>query len=700
MWWYSIRPDESLVTIAGQEHPQDDVAGWLFALRRLNAPGCGLLADLEGLANGRLPSRFATYQPNPRIKIETGAELPKRIRLAHALGIFRHATSSSTVISRADVDAWIDADRVKAYQSLDIELKEEIFQVAGQLEFALRRRAFAKALERFTPTEFMQCVLDVLPILVQAGKFQNAMDNSSPLLAGERLTQIFDLFQLAESPNAATDIFDVRFSADGSIRWGQKQIKTRSDADELKATAETPAKLLDLYKFYRDHVLQALILRKVNSNVILGDFRQVVGDLVKQSTVALFPAGALDDSLPMDEFKARAEEIDAGDPSRWRKYDSLIASNLDRAATSTTSLLGIIYFYIAVEKVVSEPELTESSLRALLVAGLGMVDDGLARAGALSVRLLGDLGKGLESHATKLSTRFVQRALFVFAILDVAVQVKSVASSTTKSEVVGNALMLAGSAVTVGASGIGLLAEAGLITVAAGPVVIAGLIGAALGLLGWAVIAIFDESYVEQILRGCFFRKDPADRQDALDADNEAVDLRTGFVDSINGEVADNLSLQIAYAAGLTRGFAPSAKEVSGVFESRKVEYTVTRTPNSSGPPAVAADVAFARSITLMNMDLDTHGAAFRGSVEQKIEEELFRNFTLPFTMPTLDNKKPPIEFEVRTTFERETLTFEPMSRAIQRWMAKNVVQAGGSPPSWQPGPPELLMIRERVKAS
>jgi hypothetical protein len=709
-WWQSLdwREDVQKVTVAGQTRAHDDVAGWLFALRELNSPGSGLLPDLAKLADGQLPSRHLAYRSNPKIKIEPGPDLPKRIRLAHALVAFRLQTNDSTPVTRSQVDDWIDNDTVEAYWNLDVKLKDDIRAVAVRLEMALRSDRFKKRLKSFTPVEFMECVTDVVPILVQTGQFQFALNEGSPLLTDPRLKQIFDLFELAAPQgNTASEVLDVRFAADGSVKWGTKEIKTRSDADALKATIATPKKLVKTYKAYRDAILPVLILQHFDSNISLTDFQDKVGVLVKRSILPFYPSGALDETLPLDEFKTKVKEFDAQNPSRWRAYDNVLTTELDRAATTTGSILGVIDLYLAVEKIVSEPELKEDSLKDLTVAGLGFVDDGLTRltAGLSTTRskaLLGEMGEGLKSITKGLSTKVVQRALFVFAVIDVVVQAKAVAASTSKAEVVGNSLLLAGSVATVGASGIGLLAKAGIITVAAGPVVVVAVIGVALGLIGWAIIALFHQSYPEQILRGCFFRKDPADRQTALDANKEAVDLRTGFVEKTSGKVVENLSLQIAYAVGLTRGFGPSAEDVTEFFglADRKVKYTLARTPNSSSPPSSAADVAFARSISFLNMDLDAHGQGVFGTPEQKIKEELFTNFNIPFSMPTLDDKEPPLEFEVRTTFKRETITFEPMQREIQRWLAQNVVEAGGTAPAWQPGPPEMLEIRERAKAS
>jgi hypothetical protein len=514
--------------------------------------------------------------------------------------------------------------------------------------------------------------------------------------------QIFDLFALADPVAAAIDqILDVRFATDGSVKWSIKEVKTKSDADALKADMAAPKILLSTYKLYRDHMVPALILQKLNPTTSLADFQTEIGGLVKKSTLPFYAPGTLDKELSLRDFKAQAENYELQNTGRWRAFDSLMATELDRAATSAGSLLGVIDLYIAVENIVRAQKLDVTLFQNLVVAGMGFANDGLSRLAASSTVLAGELGAGLKQLSTTLSQKVLQRALFLFAILDLAVQIKNVEASTSKAEVIGSALIALGGIATVGASGLGILAGAGIITVAAAPFVVAAFIGAALGLLGWAVIALFHQSYPEQILRGSFFRKNPDDRTVALEADKEAVDLRTGFVEQTGGKVTENFALQIAYAVGLTRGFAPSARDVTGFLGlgDRAVEYKIERTPNSSVPPTKKADLDFASSVYVMNLDFDMNGNAFLGTVSNEIKDALFTDFVNPVTKETLDDKEPPLEFEVRTSFKAETLTFEPIGLAIKRWMAEQIVVATGAAPDWQPSQPERLEIRERARA-
>jgi len=677
----------------------DDVQGLVYVLRRLNNPHLGLLPELEQLADGQLPSQYLKAAGSSAAKIQPGPDLPKRIRLAHALSAFVNETSATTTITRSAVEGWLDTDRVELYCNLELNLKLHIVQASNLLDFALRRFAFKTALKNFTPLEFMNCVLDLVPILIQAGT-PNSIQH---LFVNDQHKQIFDLFALTDPAAAALgQILDVRFDPAGSVKWVTKEIKTQSDADMLKADITAPKKLLSTYKLYRDHVLPALIVRQLKLSTSIVDFKREIGSLVKRSTLPFYPAGALDERLSLTEFKAKAEAYDTSNTGRWRAFDSALATELDRAATSTGSLLGVINLYLAVENILSKPEFDAASLKNLVVAGMSFADDGLTRLAANSTVLAGEMGQGLKKLSTTLSKKVLQRALFVFAVIDVTTQVKNVGSSVSTAEEVGNGLILAGGVASVGASGLTLLAGAGIITVAAGPIVALALTGAALGLLGWAVIALFHQNYPEQILRGSFFRKDPDDRTVALEADKEAVDLRTGFVEQAGGKVIENMALQIAYAVGLTRGFAPSARDVTGLlgFGDRAVEYKIARTPNSSTPPTKKADLEFARYLSVANLDLDMHGNAYFGAASNAIKDALFHDFVNPFTKQTLDNKEPPLEFEVRTSFKIETLTFEPIGLAIKRWMAEQIVAANGAAPGWQPPDPERLEIRERARAT
>ena len=702
MSWF-LYPRERAVAAGGHTRKADDVRSWLRILRDFSDPTRGLLGDLEGLADGRLPAQYLRDTSN--VKIHPGPDLPKRIRLAHAVQAFRLETDDDTTVTRADVDDWVDARRVVAYQNLELHLRSQISSVAARLEMSLRRPAFERALADFTPMQFMRCVIDVVPVLAQTGELTNAVRHGCKLFTDDRLTQVFDLLQLHEvaEGESATEVFTMRHAADGSVRWGTTEITDASTAEELAADVVAPKKLLETYKLYREHIIPALMVSHLDRGTALTTFSDEVGDLVKRSTLPFFPDGALDADLSLAEFKAQVEQADAGDRSRWRTFDSALATELDRAAATTGSVLGVIDLYLAVEKVVSAPELTATDLKDLVAAGLGFVDDGLSRLVPASTALSAELGAATKGLSTAFAQKIVARTLFVFALYDAAVQAKAVASSTSKAEVVGNSLMLAGSVVGVGASGIGLLAQAGIVSVAAAPVVIALLVAAALGLIGWAVIAMFHQSYPEQILRGCYFRKDPADRQTALEADKEAVDLRTGFVEQVGSSVQENLELQIAYAVGLTRGFGPSAEDLTGLIDGvlgdREVRYSISRTPNSDSPPSSDADMAFAAWVSVYNLDLDEYGNAVSGSPEQDLEEALFENFQNPVTLTTLDDKKPPLELEIRTRFQDEPLTFEPLHRGMLRWMAENVVAEGGQAPTWQPGAPEPLKIRERAKA-
>src|SRR5690606_27739494 len=119
------------------------------------------------------------------VRIQPGPDLPKRIRLAHAVQAFRLSTNNDTPVTRASVDRWIDQERVAAYQHLELDLKSKIAAVAGQLEMSLRRDAFKHALEKFTPMQFMRCVLDVVPVLVQTGQLNNSVRNGCKLFTSE-----------------------------------------------------------------------------------------------------------------------------------------------------------------------------------------------------------------------------------------------------------------------------------------------------------------------------------------------------------------------------------------------------------------------------------------------------------------------------------------------------------------------------------
>jgi hypothetical protein len=119
--WHQIYPGKGAVTIAGITAPTDDVRTWFRALWPLNSGNPRLLTDLVKLADGQLPSHFETYVGNSRIKIEPGLDdLPKRIRLALPLRQLHHETSDSTAVQRADVDEWINADKVQAYQATEL----------------------------------------------------------------------------------------------------------------------------------------------------------------------------------------------------------------------------------------------------------------------------------------------------------------------------------------------------------------------------------------------------------------------------------------------------------------------------------------------------------------------------------------------------------------------------------------------------
>ncbi|MDD9207475.1 hypothetical protein PU560_13525 [Georgenia sp. 10Sc9-8] len=702
-WFLNAR--EGVVEVGGRTHEADHARSWLRILRDFSDPTKGLLGELEGLADGRLPTQSLRHASNPGVKIRPGPDLPERIRLAHAVQEFRLQTDDDTPVTRQDVDDWIDVPLVEAHQMLELRLRSQITDVARQLEYSLRREAFETALEHFTPMQFMRCVVDVVPVLAQTGELANAV-RTSKLFTDDRLTQVFDLLQLHEvaEGESATEVFTMRHAADGSVLWGSTKITDADQAKELAADVVAPKKLLETYKLYREHIIPAIMVSHLERGTDLATFTEAVGGLVKRSTLPFFPDGALDADLPsLAEFKAQVEQADTGDRSRWRTFDSALATELDRAAAATGSVLGVIDLYLAVEKVVSAPQLTATDLKDLVAAGLGFVDDGLSRMVPASTALSAELGAATKGLSTAFCQKIVSRTLFVFALYDAAVQAKAVSSSTSTAEVVGKSLTLAGSVIGVGASGIGLLAQAGIVSVGAAPVVVAGLVAAALGLIGWAVIALFHQSYPEQILRGCYFRKDPDDRQTALAADKEAVDLRTGFVEQVGGTVQENLKLQIAYAVGLTRGFGPSAEDrtgfVDGLRGKREVRYSISRTPNSDSPPSSDADMAFAAWVSVYNLDFDEHGNATSGSREQDLKEALFEDFENPVTLGTLDDKKPPLELEIRTSFRDEPLTFEPLHRGMLRWMAENVVAAGGQAPTWQPGAPERLQIRERVKA-
>src|SRR5690606_36308565 len=151
------------------------------------------LTESVMITHVQLPSHLEICVGNPRVKFEPGLDLPKRIRLAHPFRQFCQETTVSTSVQGADVDEWIGADQVQAYQTIEIELQNEILIVAGPLKFALRQSEFENWIDQFTPMEFMRCVIGVIAVLVQTGPLKDAVDNDSLLFTADRLMQIFEL---------------------------------------------------------------------------------------------------------------------------------------------------------------------------------------------------------------------------------------------------------------------------------------------------------------------------------------------------------------------------------------------------------------------------------------------------------------------------------------------------------------------------
>jgi hypothetical protein len=100
-WWQGLYYQESKVDVAGIKDAGDSVQTWMFALRGLNEPPYGLLVDLEQLADGMFPSRYLTAEDNPSVKIESGPDLPKRIRLAYAINAFVTQTNADLITPQA-----------------------------------------------------------------------------------------------------------------------------------------------------------------------------------------------------------------------------------------------------------------------------------------------------------------------------------------------------------------------------------------------------------------------------------------------------------------------------------------------------------------------------------------------------------------------------------------------------------------------
>ena len=580
--------------VEGRSFPErfdDDV----YILWRKLASSGGLFDKLEDLSRGKVHKASEIVMvKGKKVKIKSDPDLPKQIRLANIIESYLYSLPPSGGTTRATAETWFDSTRAAALHQLESTLLESIRTTGIALDQAMRQPSFLRRINMDDPILLIEMMDDLSVALARSGALNKHLENiNTPtvgtprrhLLATDRSLELFDLLRV----DASTGAFEV-------VTGGKFNGKTvdAAYAATLKAAIDksAPQKAMKLYSTYRSHIVPALVLsraKQLGVSKLTGSataFKDFVADISKRSLAPFYPTSAglkLTDSLA--DFRKDAEAFDAANPKRWSDLDTAIAASkttrvelVDKFTVTAGSALGLLDFIAATEKMFTASSIKEADVKDLMVAGLSFTDDVLNRfisaAGGSSSKALRAAG----SAAQAASQVVVTRALFVFAVIDFGITVKAALDAEKGKLMAANAVKLVGAAASVTASGLMLLAAAGLVSIPAAPAVILGLVGAVLGLLGSALISAFTETVAQKILQSSCFR-DPKSAKtitdDILDLPSNSKNIEAGFVTGTKAKPKEDYLLQLSYIHGLVGGMGPSiSRSTFGTVPQYKWAYT------------------------------------------------------------------------------------------------------------------------------
>lgn len=538
----------------GLYDPPDALKGMPGYLRRLAELPRGRLysAKDKGTAGG---TTFVRRDVDP-------AKAVGELAIANTLLSYHAHLKASASPSPSDIEDWTDWTRVRFVAEAQSQIAERVEHLSTLLEQALRGTAFRRHLKTLSPDRYMACVLDVVDVLMRTGRLKLHLATITPedALHPTRMAEVFDLFEMPETADDPTGTLKIRTDA----KWGGAAL-TGGNLKELQTflAGSKGAKALGYYNLYTGKVLPLMAMWKLPAlrGASGADLKAFLDPLRARSLRPYYPASAgIAAGDDLATLKAKAAAFDAAHPTHWRDLDrgARAVRSLSTFSTIHGSIAKQLAFLAAIETLFTKDSLDGADLKDFLKSGIDYSDDVIRLLGQVRPNASTLTGSALLGEA---AGRVLPRLLFVISVIDFALSIKAIAGSRTPGETLARAVVSTGAFVGLAASGLGLLAAAGLIAIPAAPLLIVGLVSTIVGMIGSALVSALTQSDAELILRGCCFRK-PGDAADLVAAIKAlplpGPDPRFGFI--LTGGAADeeDYGLQLAYLRGLQGAMGPT----------------------------------------------------------------------------------------------------------------------------------------------
>ncbi|WP_420863495.1 hypothetical protein [Algirhabdus cladophorae] len=575
--------------------PKDDVGFFIDALMRVDTGKTKSTAKdpFRGGAQGGWHQqkeqfmRGYTHGEYVRGKLKSAKIYPvdnriPQIALANAVYTYVHALTSSSTPSDAKAQGWVEWDKVKTLKTLETSIDAAITLNTSQLKIAMREKSFTAHVNTLNPLDYINCASELIEALQRGGQLADYMKQvannptATPadrdVLDSQRMLDIFDMLELKDETKTTLQ-----------IKSGANFNGAKITAANLKAWNDYITKTPAHYIFkrvtdFRSKAIPALLMWKHRGLTTLTstDFDAFTTDVLSRGTGMFYPKGTFKPNMTLTEMQDAATEFDGAQFKRWKALDVGITKVADSFTVNSGTLLGMFGFAASVTQLYTAPNFKAQDVMGVMSAGVAMTDDIVLRYAAFGVDKGSDFLRASSGAAKALSAVALKRVIFVFGIIDAARAAHNLTNSTSTGEIVGNALVLLGALSGLGATGVGMLVGAGLLSIPAAPLVIAGLISAAVTIIGSLIASTYKVTDQEKILSASALGTSKTLRKAAASLAASSNEVHKGFTSGSGSALKDDYDAQLARVRGLANGMR--LKIVDTVLSS-KVDYEWQSTP-------------------------------------------------------------------------------------------------------------------------
>ena len=673
----------------------DDVGYYLDALMRVNTGRTELAAKdpFRGGAQGGWHQqqeqfmRGYTHGAFVKDKLKTAKiyKVPNRIpqiTLATAVYNYVNALTSGSSPGETEAQGWVEWEKVKALVDLQTTIDNGIGRDTTALKIAMRKPHFIEYVNTLDPFDYMDCAAALIEALQRGGELHDYMKLTAEnraanaaerdVLDDRRLNEIFDMLE-ADDPAKGTV----------KVMTGATHLGAGAKAADLKAWNDYLKKTPAFFVFkritdFRSKAIPALMMWKHRGFTTLTstEFSTFSKDMLSRGTGMFYPKGTFTAAMTLEEMQAAAKEFDGDQFQRWKTLDAGITRVADSFTVNSGTLLGMFGFAAAVTTLYSARDLQAQDVMGVLSSGVSLTDDIALRYAAFGAAKPSEFLRASSGAAKALSGVVLKRVIFVFGIVDAARAAHNVTTSTSTGEIIGNALTLLGALAGVGSTGVGMMVGAGLISVPAAPLVIVGLVGAAVSVAGAFIASAYKVTDQEKILGASALGKGTDLRLGAASLPVASTEVHKGFAEMRTdptgaNELIDDYDVQLARVRGLAGGM-----RLQITFGP---EYTWRTTPFRSDLSELSAD--------LSELTIDLRSIAPAGFDTDLIKSNLMSdgNVRVPGGPDVIDQT---------TTVDAQASYAEPFERAVLRRLSA----ASGASVTLPPEPPRMAFL-ERASA-